>query len=390
MVAQAPPNVIESRSTPAITIVGAGPAGLICAIALARAGRPTIIFEARQNVGERFHDDFQGLENWSSDKDVIDEIRQFGVKPTFEHHPIYTGIVFDAWGTPYEISDRKPLYYLVRRGPGIGTLDHALLEQARSVGVDVRFGERVKLAQGNMVLAGGPRSADAIAAGYVFDTDMPDGNWACFDNKLAPLGYAYLLVHKNRGTVASCMFTGFKQEAEYVARTVSTFKERVGLSMRNERKFGGYANFHLPRTAVQGGHFVIGEQAGFQDALAGFGMRYALRSGLLAARSFIENRDYSNLWREGLLPGLKTSISNRYLFNMIGERGWRLALARLEGKDARETLKSLYGERWSTRLLFPIAHWRYRAPLRDRSCDHKQCDCVWCRCAAEEAQMAVT
>jgi flavin-dependent dehydrogenase len=74
------------------------------------------------------------------------------------------------------------------------------------------------------------------------------------------------------------MFTDFKAEATYLARTVAMFKERVGFSMRNARRFGGYANFRLPRTAVQGGHLVVGEQAGFQNALAGFGMRYCCGS----------------------------------------------------------------------------------------------------------------
>jgi hypothetical protein len=151
----------------------------------------------------------------------------------------------------------------------LAALDHSLLTQASALGVDVRF-----------VLGSGPRVADAIAAGYVFDTEMPDGDWIRFDNQLASLGYAYLLVHGGRGTAASCMFTGFK----YVARTVAMFKARVGLTMHSEWRFGGYANFRLP-LAVQGQHFVTGEQAGFQDALAGVGMRYALRSGFLAARS---------------------------------------------------------------------------------------------------------
>jgi hypothetical protein len=35
------------------------------------------------------------------------------------------------------------------------------------------------------------------------------------------------------------------------------------------------------------------------------------------------------------------------------------------------------------RLLFPIAHLRYRAPLRDQSCNHVGCHCVWCQCQAE-------
>ena len=181
------------------------------------------------------------------------------------------------------------------------------------------------------------------------------------------------------------MFTGFKREAEYVARTVAAFRDRVNLTMRNERRFGGYANFRLPRTAVQGGHLVVGEQAGFQDALAGFGMRYAMRSGILAARSIIERVDYTALWRRELLPLLKTAVSNRFIFNSVGEHGHRWVLAHwLQSGDARRGLKRLYTASLWSRLLFPIARWHYRAPLQDKSCDHRDCSCVWCQCRAEE------
>lgn len=379
------PSGIVNKATATVGVVGAGPSGLACAITLARAGCAVVVRERHDHVGARFHGDFQGLENWSSDEDILRELARNGIRSSFDCHPVYRGVAFDAWGARYEIEDSSPLYYLVRRGPDQGTLDQSLLQQALAMGVDVRFGDRVRKAENVSILAGGPRVADAIAAGYVFDTDMQDGNWVCFDNKLAPLGYAYLLVHGGRGTVASCMFTGFKREAEYVARTVAVFKERAGLSMRNERRFGGYANFRLPQTAVQGGHLVIGEQAGFQDALAGFGMRYALRSGVLAARSILEGVSYSALWRQQLLPLLKTAVSNRLLFNSVGQRGWRWVLAhRLEGTSARAALRRLYGEQSWTRLLFPIARWRYRAPLKDKSCDHEQCSCVWCQHGEEE------
>ena len=62
---------------------------------------------------------------------------------------------------------------------------------------------------------------------------------------------------------------------------------RIGASWFSARgPLVGSPNFQLPRTAFQGGHSVVGEQAGSQDALAGFGMRYAIRSGLLAATAF--------------------------------------------------------------------------------------------------------
>ena len=42
-------------------IVGAGPAGLVCAIVLAKTSRRVVVREWHQDVGHRFHDDFQGV-----------------------------------------------------------------------------------------------------------------------------------------------------------------------------------------------------------------------------------------------------------------------------------------------------------------------------------------
>jgi flavin-dependent dehydrogenase len=378
------------REAEPVTIVGAGPAGLACAIALARAGRRVVVREWHGDVGARFHGDFQGLENWSDERDALDELAAAGIKATFEYHAVSRGSVYDSRGKRYRVQSQQALYYLVRRGGGAGSLDQDLLQQATEAGVEVIFGDRASEVQGTTVLATGPRLADAIAVGYVFETDLPDGSWLGIDKRLAPLGYAYLLVHGGRGTVASCMFTGFKRQAEYVARTIAFFRERVGLEMRNPRHFGGFTNFRLPRTALQGGHPVIGEQAGFQDALAGFGMRYALRSGLLAARSILDGTDYTGLWRRELLPFLRAGIVNRFIFNLVGEPGRRAAVRRLSRGDSRLVLRRFYQPSALSRLLFPVARLRYRAALRDRSCDHVDCHCVWCECQAELKAIALT
>jgi flavin-dependent dehydrogenase len=66
-----------------ISIVGGGPAGLACAIVLARAGYRVVIHEQHTRVGSRFHGDFQGLENWSSDQDVLDELALSGIQALF-------------------------------------------------------------------------------------------------------------------------------------------------------------------------------------------------------------------------------------------------------------------------------------------------------------------
>ncbi len=56
---------------PIVHIVGAGPASLVAAINLARARHEVIVHEQKSDVGLRFQGDFQGLENWSTEEDVL-------------------------------------------------------------------------------------------------------------------------------------------------------------------------------------------------------------------------------------------------------------------------------------------------------------------------------
>jgi len=372
-------------SPPDIEIVGAGPAGLACAIVLARAGRGVVVREWHGDVGHRFHDDFQGLENWTDPQDVLAELAVSGIAADFANHGVRDGVVFDSHAKPHSVTAERPLFYLLRRGSAPGTLDRALLDQARAAGAEVRFNDRVRTPSENTVLAGGPRRADIIAVGHVFDTDMADGAWLAFGPELAPKGYAYLLVHRGRGTVASCMFTGFHDQAKYLSATVAFFARHAGLQMQNPRGFGGFGNVRLPRTAIQGRYPVIGEHAGFQDALAGFGLRYAMRSGRLAAESLIHGTDYTRAWQRDLQPGLRAGVVNRFLFNHTGARGVDYLIGKLGRGNPADMLGHAYGLSVARRLLFPLAKFRYRAPLRDPSCDHLNCDCVWCQHGAHDA-----
>jgi len=365
---------------PMTTIVGAGPAGLAAAITLARGGWRVVVHEARAAVGERFGRDYQGLENWTDRVDVLEWMQGLGLTTGFRVLPCSTGTAFDAWGDAYRVQSSAPLFYMVERGPVVGSLDRALLAQAQSLGVEVRFNSRLDHLAGPGVLAVGPRAADAIAVGYHFATDMSDGFWAICDDNLAPQGYAYLLVMGGRGTVKSCMFTGFKQEREYVQRTVEAFERLVGLRMRDIQPHGGVGNLRLPITGMSGEHPVVGEQAGFQDALWGFGMRYALASGVLAARSLLSGEDYDHAWRRAFGAGLSMSLINRAIHARIGNRGYRWLLGMQESHgDARVFLRRLYRPSVAKRLLLPWARWRYRSKRQDQSCDHIGCECIWCR-----------
>ncbi|KAE8544784.1 NAD(P)/FAD-dependent oxidoreductase [Marinobacter nauticus] len=364
----------------AVEIAGAGPAGLAAAITLARAGRSVIVHEARAEVGSRFKRDLQGLENWSTQQDALAVLQELGITTDFKRVPCRRGTAFDAWDSPYAIESIEPLFYLVERGSGPDTLDTALLRQARELGVQVHFKSRLRHARGPAILATGPKAADAIAVGYHFDTSMPDGFWAICDNNLAPKGYAYLLVMGGKGTVKSCMFTGFRDEAKYVERTVSAFQRLAGMEMMNPQPHGGVGNFRIPVTALSGVHPVAGEQAGFQDTLWGFGMRAAITSGVLAARSLLHGDDYNRLWRESLERPMAAALVNRAFYGLLGNRGYRWCMRRQENHlDAREFLRRLYRPTLARRLLAPLAGLHLRSQRRDISCNHVDCSCVWCR-----------
>lgn len=363
-----------------VEIAGAGPAGLAAAITLARAGRRVIVHEAQAEVGYRFKRDLQGLENWTTRQDALDVLRELGITTDFKRLPGCQGTAFDAWGKAYAIHSEEPLFYMVERGPGPDTLDTALLHQAQGLGVEVRFNSRVQHVQGPAIFATGPKAADAIAVGYHFDTRMPDGFWVICDDDLAPKGYAYLLVMGGKGTVKSCMFTGFKQEAVYVQRTVEAFQRLVGLEMIDPRPHGGVGNFRIPGTARSGSHAVVGEQAGFQDTLWGFGMRAAMTSGMLAARSLLEGSDYDKLWQRALGELMTAAVVNRALYGLLGNHGYRWFLRYVENQpDARELLRRHYLPSRSKHLLAPLARRRFRSQRKDESCNHVDCTCVWCR-----------
>ncbi|HEU4387477.1 MAG TPA: NAD(P)-binding protein, partial [Blastocatellia bacterium] len=170
-----------------IRIAGAGPAGLAAAIILAKAGLKVRVFEQHSRVGGRFHDDFQGLENWSRSEDALEEIRSAGIETNWWYRTFHGGRLCDPDMRQTTIKCSRPMFYMVRRGfDHPRSLDLALLDQARELGVEFVWNRRLEPEAADIVAIGPQGVPLVVARGMTFDTRLEDQACVILNDDLAP------------------------------------------------------------------------------------------------------------------------------------------------------------------------------------------------------------
>ncbi len=339
-----------------VRILGAGPAGLTAAITLARAGRAVEVHERRQTVGTRFPGDVQGLENWSTDEDALDEVRRLGLGTDFDVTPCARLEMVGGRETFY-VDTGKTGWYLLRRGSSAGTLDTSLRIQAEAAGVTIRFGSTLPPDQVDIV-ATGPRPGEVVGVGkgIVFETSAADTSLLLLDRDLARTGYAYLLIAGGHGVMACGIFDAFTQIDECFEAARRRLMALREFDITHPRNFGGVESFS-PRPRWRDGRaLVVGEAAGVQDLLWGFGIRSALRSGWLAATAMLGGRDYSTAADEALTPMMRATTVARALWELgrVGNFEWTVRLLRSR-RDPAALVRRLYTWTHVHRLAYPIA-----------------------------------
>ncbi|GMT45235.1 MAG: NAD(P)/FAD-dependent oxidoreductase [bacterium] len=367
-----------------INIVGAGPGGFTAAISLAKNGYSVNLYEKNVNAGSRFNGDFQGLENWSDDEDTLNILDGLGIKINFLCHPYSgnDGYFIGPNRKKIQLKTSRPLFYLIERGYGENSLDQGLRRQAEESGVNILWKHKLdSLEDGYAIVGTGPKVADAIAKGIVFKTSYKNIYVGFVDNRIAPQSYAYLLVNNGRATFATCIFKDFKNEKIYFKRALQVLNSSIDIDIVDAKEFSGFVNFFTkPILSKDNRIFYVGENAGFQDALWGFGIKYAMLSGYYAAKSIIDNQDYTELCKTHLYPKFRTSLANRWLYSHLYNPGYNYSfkyMAKLD--DVIPLLRKHYNISFSKKLIYKIAKGWYHTRLKDKQCLHVHCSCVWCR-----------
>jgi flavin-dependent dehydrogenase len=385
-----------------IRIAGAGPSGLAAAIILARAGRQVEVHEAKGDVGTRFIGDLQIIEGASESESVPDFLDRLGIERNFYFRPADWATFYDHRRVARVIRSKKPYGWFIHRGAEEGTLDRGLLAQATSAGAKVIFNSRLTADQADIV-ATGPASPDGLAKEMTWrigsresgvgsrsdeldressDPPLPTPDTleridVYFNHKLAPGGYSYLFILDGVATFGCAIVADFKQIDSYFDHSLAEAQKLHRFDVPGDARTGySYMNFHLKRAATSNGTRFVGEAAGFQDYLFGLGIRYALTSGALAARSILENRDYDELWKGALETKQQTSLVNRFLYESGGNFGLSMFVRQASrAKDFHRYLGGWHRSTWWKSLLSPVIRrvWKHQG-----RCQHKP-GLHWCR-----------
>jgi hypothetical protein len=226
------------------------------------------VFERRQEVGARFINEYQVLENYSRREDALDELRTMGVEINFDSRPADWALLFDDRARPRRVESRRPYGYFVRREVEPGTQDRGLEAQALALGAKIHVGRKLPPEEADIVTTG-PGPADGIAREMALRTGSPDRIEVIFDPDLAPGGYAYFLALSGRGTLGLALLQGYGQLEAPFEKAVERFQAISPFDIEDRRPGYSYMNFFLHGSSARGRSLYAGEAGGFQDYLFG-------------------------------------------------------------------------------------------------------------------------
>lgn len=174
-------------------------------------------------------------------------------------------------------------------------------------------------------------------------------------------GYSYLLVLDGYACMCTVLFDNFNLVKDCLRKTKELFLDKYKLKIKNPKNVGGIGHYDVKGNFVKGNRLYVGESAGIQDMLFGFGIRSSLYSGYLAAESIINYRDYVENYEKianlEFSKRLKAGLVNRFFWTKMG-KDYSLVIRMLKkSKDPMKLLDKVYNYGIMHKISFPFVYW---------------------------------
>jgi flavin-dependent dehydrogenase len=311
-----------------IGIAGAGLAGLTTAIGLAQSDRPVEVFEAAPDSGWWRKGTWDAIENWTTEDDFMILLDRWKISHSFECRPISNFEVYDLHGECHSITTPRPTLYLVKRGNQSGALEYSLKNQALEYGVTIHYNQQRNYQDVDVWAVGAQHKGQFLGAGIQFKTRHPDTVKLLISSNHAPKAYAYLFIVDGQGLLSVTLTRNHANARIYLQRSLEFFRKvsPLNLDMDHVRLSSGFGGRWTDFWQSESTALRVGEAAGLQDYLWGFGIRYALHSGYLAAQALDQGFDYNQAIRTQIHPLVHTSFINRAVYNQADDNVYRLLI----------------------------------------------------------------
>jgi len=266
------------------------------------------VFEAAPDSGWDRKGSWDAIENWTTETDFGNLLDCWNITRSFEHRPVRDLEVYVTQGKSYSITTPRPILCLVKRGNGPHALERALKEQALDCGVAVHYNERRDRKDVDVWAVGAQHRGQFLGAGLRFQTRHPDTVKLLISASHAPKAYAYLFIVEGQGTLSVVLTRNFANARTYLQHSLEFFSKVLPFDMENVRLTSGFGGRRSDFLQDETTPLRVGEAAGFQDYLWGFGIRYALHSGHLAAQAISRGSDYHEAIRTQIRPLVYASL----------------------------------------------------------------------------------
>lgn len=323
-------------------IKGGGPAGLSASIYLLKNGYKCKLIEKKTYPEKMANRGFQVLENYTKKEDSLNLFEQLDVKDFF-YFPINKAVFWDLKYNFYNFFSKENFGYLIRRGYEEGSIDMALLKKTKELGIEI-INEDLK----PDIISTGPCQPDGIGQERHFKTDDSLRIWVLMDSKKIPGGYAYLFTFNGKGTFGCAITYNFKKIKEISNFCFRFFQKIEDFKVEDLKIYHSYINFYIPETYEKDGILYAGEAGGMQDFFLGLGIRIAMESGIIAARSLIENFSYSDKIKELFYENFKRTFVLRIFYEKFPDFIFKFLLKKYVKKDGKKILYKL------TNLAYPL------------------------------------